>query len=611
MKTFLLRSILAVIMFLAPALPAFAGQLDDHYLSGFGEQPGNALEKAVLSQAAETSDPHCGTPLKHGLRRDWNRLEPATQKLLAKQLAEPVLSGTESTYLSSGGHFLIHYSTTGLDTPTPGAGYTLSSWVQQVAQTFEDVAAFYTARGWNLAPTVNGARYNIYLRNLAPLNLYGQTTSTTAVPTSFANSFASYMEIDKDFTSQIYTNARNGNYTPLQSLQITAAHEYHHAIQYGYNYFFDIWYAEASSTWFEDDLYDGVNQLYSYIPTWFSNSTLPLDTDASTTTGGGYGRWIFNRYLAEQHGTGVVKASWERLATLNSPGSNADIPMAPVLDSMLSTSYASSLGNDYLGFVKKVYQRNWTTHTGEISLIHPYSPVSVYSAYPVSATSTALPHYSFAYYKFLPASGSPADLNITVKGTSGIKASAFIKSGSGAITEYPFSNVTGTTVAIPGFATSAEVVLLVANTTGVDNHSLNFSTDGTSLPATEPPGGSTQQPGNTTSASSGGGCFIATAAYGSYLHPQVRILRDFRDHFLLTNAPGRAFVALYYRMSPPLADFIARHELLRSMTRLALTPVVFAVADPVSAGTVLLLAMVALYLPARRRLRLHARATTF
>lgn len=106
----------------------------------------------------------------------------------------------------------------------------------------------------------------------------------------------------------------------------------------------------------------------------------------------------------------------------------------------------------------------------------------------------------------------------------------------------------------------------------------------------------------------GGGCFIATAAYGSYLDPHVVTLRDFRDHQLLTNAPGRAFVALYYRWSPPMARMIARSPLLRGATVLALTPIVYGIEYPWIA--LLLLALSALLLTrlvqARRMRRLAA-----
>jgi len=81
-----------------------------------------------------------------------------------------------------------------------------------------------------------------------------------------------------------------------------------------------------------------------------------------------------------------------------------------------------------------------------------------------------------------------------------------------------------------------------------------------------------------------GNCFIATAAYGSYLAPEVRVLRKFRDEFLLTNSTGRAFVSWYYRVSPPLADLIAQFDWARWLVRIALSPVVYLVKFPVSGG---------------------------
>lgn len=52
------------------------------------------------------------------------------------------------------------------------------------------------------------------------------------------------------------------------------------------------------------------------------------------------------------------------------------------------------------------------------------------------------------------------------------------------------------------------------------------------------------------------GCFIATAVYKDYDHPQVVTLREFRDKHLLTNGIGSLFVKYYYKYSPRFANFI-------------------------------------------------------
>jgi len=82
-------------------------------------------------------------------------------------------------------------------------------------------------------------------------------------------------------------------------------------------------------------------------------------------------------------------------------------------------------------------------------------------------------------------------------------------------------------------------------------------------------------------------CYVATAAYGSYLDPHVSVLREFRDKYLLTNVIGRAFVNAYYEYSPAMAAFIAKHEALRTATRWALTPLVMAILHPFIAVTLI------------------------
>jgi hypothetical protein len=79
---------------------------------------------------------------------------------------------------------------------------------------------------------------------------------------------------------------------------------------------------------------------------------------------------------------------------------------------------------------------------------------------------------------------------------------------------------------------------------------------------------------STEGGAGGGGCFIATAAYGSLMEPHVKLLRQFRDRYLLINKMGKGFVRLYYQYSPPIADYILGHESLRMVVRWSLLPLV-------------------------------------
>jgi hypothetical protein len=105
----------------------------------------------------------------------------------------------------------------------------------------------------------------------------------------------------------------------------------------------------------------------------------------------------------------------------------------------------------------------------------------------------------------------------------------------------------------------------------------------------------------------GGPCFIATAAYGTPLAADIDSLRALRDTYLLNNALGTAFVDSYYRVSPFVADLVAKSPVFAAVVRLLLVPVIFAAKVVVAKPALsVLLASVAALTVVRRRKRSKA-----
>ncbi|MBQ5952778.1 MAG: leucine-rich repeat protein [Lachnospiraceae bacterium] len=70
------------------------------------------------------------------------------------------------------------------------------------------------------------------------------------------------------------------------------------------------------------------------------------------------------------------------------------------------------------------------------------------------------------------------------------------------------------------------------------------------------------------------GCYIATAVYGSYNSPQVRVLRRYRDSVLAKSIWGRLFIRIYYAFSPFLVKHFAYHSWFRKSTKKTLDCIV-------------------------------------
>ena len=132
-----------------------------------------------------------------------------------------------------------------------------------------------------------GAEYYGFVRSEFKANNYSGDNENSAVVE--INARTSFMEMRNK-----YDGFHLGE---TESIMVTAAHEFFHAIQYGYDYFNnnDVWMLEATATWIEDEVYDEVNDNYQYLLSWFAETYTALDEYSFHV----YGSFIFFRYLSE------------------------------------------------------------------------------------------------------------------------------------------------------------------------------------------------------------------------------------------------------------------------------------------------------------------------
>ncbi len=308
----------------------------------------------------------CGTPITvagYSLRKQGVPL-PADAMVLRPTFLPDTLGGE---------HILVHYVSSGAHAPYEVSVDTLPAdgapdYINRVLEIFEHCWDFETGPvslnylGFNAPPSDAGLggdnRYDVYVMALDP-GFFGFTSpddDTTGYQVS------SFITLENDFAGTGYQN------NPLDAAKVTAAHEFFHAIQFGYDALeFDFddpgipatykpWWLEASATWMEDQVYDDINDYINYLPFFYGYPWMGLGS-FSYSYGNPrayhpYASCVWPIYLTEKYGSGIVKEIWQGCASV--PGYNTLLVTEGLLQSR-----GSSLSEAYLEFSV------WNYHTGQ------------------------------------------------------------------------------------------------------------------------------------------------------------------------------------------------------------------------------------------------------
>lgn len=201
-----------------------------------------------------------------------------------------------------GRRICIHYVTKGADAPPNLA------WVRHTLDTMNDVWHHEVDKLGFRRPPSDGkrggdGRFDVYLTDLGSRGLYGYCAPETKVK-SQPKTASGYCVLDNDFATKQYGAPRQ------VSLEVTAAHEFFHAIQFGYDYRADPWLMESTAVWMEESFASSANDNRRYLPYGDVHMPgIPLDTYSSTGFAQ-YGNWAFWEYLTSKYGDGLIRQVW-------------------------------------------------------------------------------------------------------------------------------------------------------------------------------------------------------------------------------------------------------------------------------------------------------------
>jgi len=253
--------------------------------------------------------------------------------------------------ISPSGHFYIHFDITGSAAPdlTDSDSNGVPDYIDEVGIIADSAHhVLVDIMKWKEEPFDGEGGYDIYIMSYSS-GIYGYSTPDDS---SFnSDGQTSYLKIDNDYLgfNSIF------NLSSSKIMQISVAHEYFHALQWGYrkNTSGSKYFYEMTSMWFEDILIpDGNDYLDGWADAMLDNPTADFDN-----TGNGYELALFGHYLSsfiDKNGQADEKNSSIMLEIWKNFKSNSTFPSAFVtIQSLLETQYNISFTEAWVDFISR------------------------------------------------------------------------------------------------------------------------------------------------------------------------------------------------------------------------------------------------------------------
>ena len=266
---------------------------------------------SIGNNHAETPTQHPSTALRCGTPHVLQALDAASalgpEHLRLKLVQDRRIA--QHILLTPSGHFRVHYDTDGRHAvpPTDDDGNGIPDYIDLAVTVLDSTWILEVEQlSYKPPPSDNGLgggdEYDIYIVELSGA-YYGFTHPDATTATT-----SSYIRIDNNFTDPSYKRTRG-----LDALRVTIAHEFHHAIQFGYyapgagN-----WWQESTSTWMEEVAYPRIDDYLQYLTHFLSFPQRALNSGpyGSYHT---YGSAIFSHFLDQYYGPDLESLIREEL----------------------------------------------------------------------------------------------------------------------------------------------------------------------------------------------------------------------------------------------------------------------------------------------------------